>query len=88
MRFARFIPTIFGGVATLLGVASAWFAYFGKYDIATFCAAMSLLIRFDLFETRQMERDDNTFRVMASSLRMIDTLLQHLNSKKDQGVSE
>lgn len=64
MRPARIISALFYGTATGLGIASAWFAYFAKYDIAAFCASMSLLLRFDLFETKQLERE----KIMVSTI--------------------
>lgn len=76
MRPARIISALFYGAATGLGIASAWFAYFGKFDIATWCAAMSLLIRFDLFETHQQRRDEGFEHFIASSLKMIENILK------------
>ena len=64
MRPARIISAIFFYTSTALGIAAAGFAYYGKYDIAAFCASMSLVIRFDLFETRQEERSDTTGKVL------------------------
>lgn len=64
MRPARIISTLFFYTATALGIAAAGFAYYGKYDIAAFCASMSVALRFDLSETRQEERAETTGKVL------------------------
>ncbi len=71
MRPARIISTLFFYTSTALGIAAAGFAYYGKYDIAAFCAAMSLLIRFDLFETKQLERE----KIMASTIEVAENVI-------------
>jgi len=64
MRPARIISAIFFYTSTALGIAAAGFAYYGKYNIAAFCASLSVALRFDLFETRQEERSETTRKVL------------------------
>lgn len=82
MRLARGIAFFFLCIATALGCASAWHAWHGRYDVASWCAAIGVALRFESFAFDQAARDMRMEMAMLNSLKMIRVLCDALTKGK------